>query len=167
MLADLVKLLDLQSKDAALTEAMARLAALDEDSRGLDQAHARGRESLEAARRAMVDGERRRDELEVKIESYRTLQNRRSQRLEHVRNPKEASTLMAELDLAKSVMAKEEGDWVRSADAVVQLEHKVQSEELNLKAVEAAQAPERARLAERRASLEAERDAALRERDNS
>ena len=167
MLADLVKLLDLQSKDAALAEAEGRLTALDEDSRGLEQAHARARESLEAARRAVADGQRRRDELEVKIESYRTLQNRRSQRLEHVRNPKEASTLMAELDLAKSVMAKEEGDWVRSADAVIQLELKVQGEELNLKAVEASQAPERAKLAGRRAALEAERDAVLGERDAS
>ena len=167
MLADLLKLLDLQSKDVALAEAEARLAGLDDDSRGLDQALARARETLEAARRAATDGQRKRDELELKIESYRTLQNRRSQRLEHVRNPKEASTLMAELDLAKSVMAKEEGDWVRSADAVVQLEHKVQGEELNLKAVEAAQAPERAKLAERRAALEAERDAALRQRESS
>jgi uncharacterized protein len=167
MLADLMKLLDLQTKDAALAETEHRLAALGDDSVALDQAHARARESLEVARRAAVDGQRRRDELEVKIESYRTLQNRRSQRLEHVRNPKEASTLMAELDLAKSVMAKEEGDWVRSADAVVQLELKVQGEELNLKAVEAAQAPERAKLVERRAALEADRDAALRERDST
>ena len=167
MLPDLVKLLDLQTKDVALAEAEQRLAALGDDSVALDQAHARARESLEAARRAAADGERRRDELELKIESYRTLQNRRSQRLEHVRNPKEASTLMAELDLAKSVMAKEEGDWVRSADAVVQLELKVQGEELNLKAVEAAQAPDRAKLAERRATLEVERDAALRQREAS
>ena len=167
MLADLMKLLDLQTKDAALAEAEQRLAALGDDSVALDQAHARARESLEAARRAAVDGQRRRDELEVKIESYRTLQNRRSQRLEHVRNPKEASTLMAELDLAKSVMAKEEGDWVRTADAVVQLELKVQGEELNLKAVEAAQAPERAKLAERRAALEVERGAALQQREAS
>ena len=167
MLADLVKLLDLQSKDTALAEAEQRLAALGDDAVALDQAQARARESLEAARRAVADGQRRTDELELKIESYRTLQNRRSQRLEHVRNPKEASTLMAELDLAKSVMAKEEGDWVRSADAVVQLELKVQGEELNLKAVEAAQAPERAKLAERRTALEAERDAALGRREAS
>jgi predicted nucleic acid-binding Zn-ribbon protein len=142
MLADLVRLLDLQSKDAALVEAEQRLAALGDDTVALDQAHARARESLEAARRAVADGQRRRDELELKIESYRTLQNRRSQRLEHVRNPKEASTLMAELDLAKSVMAKEEGDWVRSADAVV-------------------------KLAERRAVLEGERDAAMGRREAS
>jgi uncharacterized protein len=167
MLPDLVKLLDLQTKDAAVAEAEQRLAALSDDTVALDQAHARARESVEAARRAVADGQRRRDELELKIESYRTLQDRRSQRLERVRNPKEASTLMAELDLAKSVMAKEEGDWVRSADAVVQLELKVQGEELNLKAVEAAQAPERAKLAERRAALEAERDAAAQVRDAS
>ena len=74
---------------------------------------------------------------------------------------------MVELDLARSVLAQEEDDWVRSADAVTQLELKVQAEELNLKAVEAAQAPERAQLAERRATLEAEREAAVRERDAS
>ena len=66
------------------------------------------------ARRAAADGVRRRDELEAKVESYRVLQDRRVQRLESVRNPKDASTLMAELDLARSVMAKEENDWVRS-----------------------------------------------------
>jgi len=167
MHADLVKLLDLQAKDAALAAADQRLAALMEEAGGLDQALERARSSLEAARRALVDGRRRRDELESKIESYRTLQDRRRQRLERVRNPKEASTLMAELDLARSVLAKEENEWVRSADAVVQLESKIQGEELTVKAVEAAQASERAQLAERRKQLEAERETALRERDAS
>jgi predicted nucleic acid-binding Zn-ribbon protein len=167
MHADLVKLLDLQAKDAILAEADQRLAALGQDTVSLDEVLQRARDSLEAARRALAEGERRRDELEAKIESYRTLQDRRQQRLEHVRNPKDASTLMAELDLARSVMAKEEGEWVRSADAVTQLELKVQGEELNLKAVQAAQAPERVKVAERRTALQAERDAALRERDAS
>src|SRR3989475_3954794 len=39
----------------------------------------------------------------------------RSQRLEWVRGAKEASTLMAELDLARSVLAKEEAEFMRSA----------------------------------------------------
>jgi predicted nucleic acid-binding Zn-ribbon protein len=167
MHADLVKLLDLQAKDAVLTEADQRLAGLGQDTAVLDEALQRARDGLEAAQRALADGQRRRDDLETKIESYRTLQDRRRQRLEHVRNPKEASTLMAELDLARSVLAKEEGEWVRIADAVVQLELKVQGEELNLKAVEAAQAPERAKVAERRAALEQERDAARRQREAS
>jgi predicted nucleic acid-binding Zn-ribbon protein len=167
MHADLVKLLDLQAKDAALMELDQRLAAIGEETAVLDQALERAREIVETARRAAADGQRRRDELETKIESYRTLQDRRRQRLEHVRNPKEASTLMAELDLARSVMAKEEDDWVRSADAVVQLELKVKEEELHLKAIEAAQAPDRAQAGKRRAELEAEREAALRQRDAS
>jgi predicted nucleic acid-binding Zn-ribbon protein len=165
MHADLVKLLDLQAKDAVLAEAEQRLAALRAESTVLDQALQQTRANVEAAQRALADGRRRRDELEAKIESYRTLQERRQQRLERVRNPKEASTLMAELDLARSVLAKEENEWVRSADTVTQLELKVQGEELNLKAVETAQAPQRADLAERQTRIQAERDAAARERE--
>jgi predicted nucleic acid-binding Zn-ribbon protein len=165
MHAELVKLLDLQAKDAVLTEAEQRLAALRAEATVLDEALQQARTSLEGARRALTDGRRRRDELEAKIESYRMLQERRHQRLERVRNPKEASTLMAELDLAKSVLAKEENEWVRSADTVTQLELKVQGEELNLKAVETAQASQRAQLTERQIQLEADRDAASRERE--
>src|SRR5690242_11798538 len=160
MRPDLIHLLELQAKDNALSEADAKLAALNQEAAQLDQTLGNARQSLEAARHALAEGQRRRDELEAKIESYRTLQERRRQRLDQVRNPKEASAVMAELDLARSVMAKEESEWVRSADAVVQLELKVQGEELNLKAVEASQASERVRLEERRAVLQSERDAA-------
>jgi predicted nucleic acid-binding Zn-ribbon protein len=164
MHADLVKLLELQAKDAVLSQVDQRYTALDEATLVLDQALQRAREALDAAHRALADGQRRRDELEAKIESYRVLQDRRRQRLEQVRNPKEAATLMAELDLTRSIMAEEENNWVRSADAVAQLEQKVQSEALNLKAVEAAQAPERKTVAGQRAGLDAERAAALTER---
>jgi uncharacterized protein len=167
MRADLMALLDLQARDAALSEADSRLAALGQETIQLDESLQRAREGLEAARRSLDDGRRRRDELEAKIESYRMLQDRRRLRLEQVRNPKEASAVMAELDLARSVMAKEEAEWVRSADAVIQLELKCQNEELNLKAVEASQAPERARVEERRSALLSERDAARDQREAS
>jgi predicted nucleic acid-binding Zn-ribbon protein len=165
MRADLLALLDLQAKDAALNEAESRLATLEEETRQLDQDLQQARDSLEASRRALAEGRRRRDELEAKIESYRTLQERRRQRLDQVKNPKEASAVMAELDLARSVMAKEETEWVRSADAVVQLELKVQNEEQNLDAVESSQSAERARVAERRSVLESERNAAREQRE--
>src|SRR5215210_3810976 len=144
MHADLVKLIELQSKDALVAGSEERLSALSAETSGLDQVLQAARGKLEAARRAAADGQRRRDDLETKIESYRILQDRRRQRLEQVRSPKEASTLMTELDLAQSVMAKEENDWVRSADMVTQLEVKVKDEERNVAAVEVAQAPERA-----------------------
>jgi len=167
MHTDLIKLLDLQAKDAVLSDAAQRLASLDQETRALDQALQVARDNAEAARRSLTEGRRSRDELEAKIESYRVLQERRRQRLDQVRNPKEASAVMAELDLAQSVMAKEESEWVRSADAVVQLEIKLQSEESNLKTMEAAQAEQRSTLAQRRGAVNAEREAALREREAS
>lgn len=167
MHSDLVKLLDLQAKDAILTTIDERLATLEQDAGQLDQALQRAQTAFEAAQRALADGQRRRDEHEARIESYRTLQDRRRQRLEQERNPKVASALMTELDLARSVLTQEENEWVRIADTVVQLEHKVHGEELNVKTVEAAQAPERAALAERRSALELERSAAVRDRDTT
>ena len=167
MHADLVKLLELQAKDAVLSGAEQRLADLNRDAAALDEALQRARASLEAAQKALAEGRRRRDEMEAKIESYRLLQDRRKQRLDQVKNSKEATAVMAELDLARSVMAKEESDWVRTADGVVQLEIRVQAEETNLQTLESSQAEERALLEQRRAALEAERAAALRDREAS
>ena len=167
MHADLVKLLELQAKDAVLSGAEQRLADLNRDAAALDEALQRARASLEAAQKALAEGRRRRDEMEAKIESYRLLQDRRKQRLEQVKNAKEASAVMAELDLARAVMAKEESEWVRIADGVVQLEIRVQAEENNLKTIESSQAEERALLGQRRDALEVERAAALREREAS
>ncbi len=167
MHADLLKLLDLQSKDTAVDEVEQRMSELRGEIATLDEALRRAREGLDGARRAAADGARRRDELETKIESYRVLEERRRQRLEHVRNPKEASSLMAELELARSVMAKEEGDWVRSAESVTQLEVKAAEEERGVAAFIESQAPERTRIADRQAELEAELAAALQEREAS
>lgn len=167
MHADLVKLLELQARDAAVAEVERQLRETDAALGELDQALAKAREGVEAARRAAADGVRRRDELEGKIESYRVLQERRRLRLEYVRNPKEASTLMAELDLARSVMAKEENDWIRSADAVTELQRRVDTEESSLAAFEAGQAPARSDLQERRAGLEERHRTALADREAS
>ncbi len=167
MHADLERLIDLQSKDSLVTAAEQRLSALTQETAGLDQALQAARGKLDAARRAAADGQRRRDDFETKIESYRILQDRRRQRLEQVRNPKDASTLVTELDLTQSVMAKEENDWIRSAEMVMQLEVKVKDEERNLAAVEAAQAPEREEVGRRRAILELERDQAVRAREEA
>jgi predicted nucleic acid-binding Zn-ribbon protein len=165
MHADLMKLVDLQAKDAAVAMVDQRLAAVSQNLVALDQALQKAKENLESARRAAVESQRRRDELEAKIESYRVLQERRRERLEHVRNPREASTLMAEFDLARSVMSNEENEWVRSSDALSLLESRVKEEERNVEALEAAQAPERAMIRDRRAAVEAERAAAVKERE--
>jgi predicted nucleic acid-binding Zn-ribbon protein len=74
---------------------------------------------------------------------------------------------MAELDLTRSVVAKEENEWVRSSDALTLLDSRVKDEERNFESIQAAQASERAAIAERQAMIEAERTAAVQDREAS
>ena len=114
MHADLVKLLELQAKDAAV----ARSTAAGGGAAEIGGAGPGARQAREGSRRragpppTACGGA---TSWRPRSRATGCSQERRQQRLEHVRNPKEASTLMAELDLARSVMAKEETDWVRSA----------------------------------------------------
>src|SRR5207302_1305632 len=84
------------------------LEALEPATRALDESQAAAERALGAAQAAIQAALDRRDELEGKIASYRTMQEQRRQRLEWVRGAKEASTLMAELDLARAVLARYE-----------------------------------------------------------
>jgi predicted nucleic acid-binding Zn-ribbon protein len=167
MHTDLVKLLDLQQKDTMVGYVRQRMEALQGEVVGLDQILRQAQDILDGARLAVADGIRRRNELEARVESFRVFQERRQLRLEHVRNPKEAATLMAELDLARSVMSKEEAEWFRSAEAAGALELRVAEEEKKVEALATSQTPDRALLQERRAALEDQLRAAHREREES
>ena len=162
---DLEALLALQEKDQAVTAVDEALEALEPEQRVLDEGLAAAERALETAQRGVGEAGRRRDELEGKIASYRTMQEQRRQRLEWVRGAKEASTLMAELDLARSVLAKEEAEFLRSGDMVTEAELKVLDAEQGLAKVREVQAPQREALAGRREELAAQRERAMTERD--
>src|SRR3989441_7971549 len=125
--------------------------AVDEALRGLEPKTGALAEELAAAERVLDNAQRgirealrRRDELEGKIATYRTMQEQRRQRLEWVRGAKEASTLMAELDLARSVLAKEEAEFMRSGDAGTEAERRAAEAEKALQGGRAQRAPLRA-----------------------
>ena len=162
---DVSKLLDLQETDTRIAELDARCAALDAELAALDAELRRGAEARDSARRAAEEAARQRDEQERKIESFRQQQERRKQRLEFVRNPKEAATLMAEMDLGRQVLAKEESDWVRAADGVGSVETRAAEEARRYEASAAGQAAQRARIAAQRQEVDAERAAQLKERE--
>jgi len=105
--------------------------------------------------------------LEGKIASYRTMQEQRRQRLEWVRGAKEASTLMAELDLTRSVLAKEEAEFMRSGDAVGEAERKTAEAENALQNVHESQTAQREALAGKRQEIAAERERAAAEREQA
>jgi len=164
---ELEALLALQEKDQAVTAADEAIVALEPELNALDEAQARAERALAAAQAAIQAAIDRRDELEGKIASYRTMQEQRRQRLEWVRGAKEASTLMAELDLARSVLAKEEAEFMRSGDAVTETERKAAEAEKALEDLREQQAPLREALAGRREQIAAERERAVAERDRA
>ena len=164
---DLEALLALQEKDVAVQEADAAMAALDPELKTLDEAVAVAERVLEAAHRDIRAAQERREALEGKITNYRSMQEQRRQRLEWVRGAKEASTLMAELDLARTVLAKEEAEFMRSGDAVTEAERKAAEAERGLERVREAQAPQRETLAGKRDALMADRERAVAARDEA
>src|SRR5204862_5757192 len=133
----------------------------------LDEQLVEAEQIVAGARRGIDDALRRRDELEGKIASYKTMQEQRRQRLEWVRGAKEASTLMAELALARSVLAKEEAEFMRSGDAVGEAERKTAEAENALQLMRDAQAAQREALAGRRQEIAAERESASRTREET
>jgi len=161
---DLAALLALQEKDNAVTAAQRALDALKPEEEALDQELGAHRKALDDAQRGVAGAEARRMEMEQRIASYKQLQERRRQQLDFVRGAKEASTLMAEIDMARGVLVKEEADFLRSGDAIVEAEKKVKDAARQHDAVVAAQAEARAALADQRAGLLAELERAKGER---
>ena len=164
---ELEALLALQEKDQAVTATDEALVGLEPELKVLDDAQAGAERALESAQTAIQTALNRREELEGKIANYRTMQEQRRQRLEWVRGAKEASTLMAELDLARSVLAKEEAEFMRSGDAVAEAERRAAEAEKVLQDLRAQQAPLREAIAGRREQIAGERERALAERERA
>jgi predicted nucleic acid-binding Zn-ribbon protein len=164
---DLVKLLELQEKDLALKAVEDQVVVLQEEVSALDKAVVTAEEALAAAQRAAGDAVSRRTEIEAKIETYRTQQNRRKQRLEITRPGKVAASIMAELELARSVLTQEESEWVRSDETVRGLDEQVAQIVAELEELKTSQEPERAELKTREASYSRKRKSATKHREAS
>ena len=164
---DLEPLLVLQDADVALANCDARIKALEPELKALDDQIAAAERVVAQARAGIQAALDRRDGLEGKIASYRTMQEQRRQRLEWVRGAKEASTLMAELDLARTVLAKEEAEFMRSGDAVGEAERKTAEAENALQNLRDAQGPQREALAGKRQEIAAERERVAIEREQA
>lgn len=164
---DLGKLLDLQARDIELLDVDTRLLELDTETAALDEELDKARDAVAAAERAIETEKKRRDELEVKVEAHRKHQEKRKEKLEFMKTPKEVAGLMAEIDLARSALGNEENDWIRAADQVTALEGRRSGAADQVAAIEESQAAARAALDQRRQVLDTERAAALSRREAS
>lgn len=164
---DLPKLLDVQSKDRRLAEAAQQLEALASERAVLDAALDAARQQIANATRGAEDAARRRDEREQKLESQRALQDRRRQRLEQERNPRVAAQLMADVELARSILAQEESEWMRMAEDASQRADAVAAAAEELRVLEEGQVAAREELAQRATTAQTEHDTARAERETS
>lgn len=164
---DLEALLMLQQKDEAVRATDAALAGLEPEVARLDQALAAVEHKLELARQGIDDAVGRRGELEGKIANYKGMQDARRQRLEWVKGAKEAQTLMAELDLARTVIAKEEVEFLRSGDAVTEAELRAAEAEKGVEDVREAQGADREIIAGKRQAIIADRERAVADREKA
>ena len=110
---DLERLLDLQKRDLALAEVDARLKALLDEVASLDGELARSRAEGDEARKALAIGIKQREELEAKVEGLRVLQERRRSRMDLAKTTREVQALTSELELARTVLTREEAEWFR------------------------------------------------------
>ncbi|HSR14455.1 MAG TPA: hypothetical protein VLL51_01795 [Gemmatimonadales bacterium] len=157
---DLEALLDLQQKDITLLEVDTRLRSLLDEVAALDAEVARAREEAEQSHRAVTAGVKRREEVEAKVEGLRVLQERRRQRLDLAKTPRELQALGSELELARAVLAKEEAEWFRASEQVSDLEGRALAAEGRIGELEQEQRAGREDLAARIAAVEVEREAA-------
>jgi predicted nucleic acid-binding Zn-ribbon protein len=164
---DLERLLDLQTADLALVEVDVRLKALLDEVASLDGELARSRADGEEARKALQAGVKRREELEAKVEGLRVLQDRRRQRLDQAKTTREVAALTSELELARTVLMREEAEWFRSLEAATSLEERVAAADARLAEAGAGQGGAREVLSARIAEVEAERSAAAARRDRA
>src|SRR5512139_2361058 len=113
---DIVKLLELQARDVALLEADRALDAVLEEIEALDRQLAEQEEAVARARQLIADSSARRAEVDGKIANYRKIEERGRQRLDQVRSPKELQAVNTELDLARSILAREEAEWMKVSE---------------------------------------------------
>ena len=164
---DLESLLNLQEKDKAVGAVQKAIEALKPEEDALDTELEQFARALADAQRGALAAEARRQELEHRIGSYKQLKERRRQQLDFVRGAKEASALMAEIDLARGVLVKEEAEFLRSGDAIVESDKKLKDAEKAHVAAVAKQAEAREALAVKRATLDEELAAAKAERQKA
>ena len=164
---DLPKLLDVQRKDRRLIEINERVEAIETERVALDVVLDRVRSEIASATRTVDDIARRRDEVAAKLEGTRTKHEARRQRLEQERNPRVAAQLLADVELGRSILTQEEGEWLRLSEDASARAGAVKGAHERLAALGAEQDAARAVLTDRMTELDVALTGARSEREES
>jgi uncharacterized protein len=164
MHAELEALLSLQTTDVRISDLERQLEALLPRLRDLER---RRREKADAVARAENDvqvEERRRSDLERRIAQHRQLEERNVGQLDRVHNVKEAGAATTQLDVTRRIIAEDEQDIRATNERIAALQGTADELKLELLQLDEEIQAAQAEVAERRAALESDLDAARTER---
>lgn len=148
---DLQALLELQAEDIVVAELEARVAMLDSRQQTLEREMEAAKQNVATARTEIEAEEKRRRDLQGKFDQHRQLQDHNLAQLDKVRKAKEGTAALAQIDMARKVLAQEESELNTLSGRVTTLRQDADFRDLELAELSESQRAIRAELdAERR-----------------
>jgi uncharacterized protein len=162
---ELVALLAVQEDDGAIRSIERELAALAPRIESLDKARLRAHGEVERARVAIERETERYRALDARITDHREKHERNLATLDQARKLREATAAMAQVEMARRVLAEEESELAGMARRLGEMTSAQEAHRQTAEALDAEQATTRAEIAAEQARLDAELRAARSVRD--
>lgn len=165
MQPELVALLAVQEDDEAIRALEGALAGFTPRLASLDKARQRAVDEVERTRVAIERETERYRALEVRIRDHREKHERNVAALDQARKLREATAAMAQVEMARRVLAEEESELSGMARRLGELQSALEAHRAVLAALESEQEESRAALAREMSEVETQLAAARRVRD--
>lgn len=144
MQPELVALLAVQAEDDAIRAVEIELAAFAPRMASLDRARQRAHDEVERTRTAIERETERYRSLEARITEHREKHERNVATLDQARKLREATAAMAQVEMARRVLAEEESELAGMARRLGELQSALEAHRASAAALEAEQADARA-----------------------
>lgn len=157
---ELKALLALQADDDVVDALLAKLSALEPRRRALQTAREAAERTLNQARGAVEEDERRQREVEGRISDHKQRQERNLAHLDAVKRMREATAAMLQVESGRKILLEEESTLRTLVTRIADGHQSVKAHEQELAAMDAAQADERQALDAEHATIDGELAAA-------
>lgn len=154
MQAELVTLLAVQEDDGVIRDIERELAAFTPRLASLDKARQRATDEVERTRTAIERETERYRALEARIKDHREKHERNVATLDQARKLREATAAMAQVEMARRVLAEEESELASMARRLGELQSALEAHRAALAALESEQEEARAALRAEMTGLE-------------
>jgi predicted nucleic acid-binding Zn-ribbon protein len=144
--AELVALLAVQDDDVAIRAMEAELAACAPRRASLDKARQRAHDEVERTRGAIERETEKYRTLEARIREHREKHERNVAALDQARKLREATAAMAQVEMARRVLAEEESELAGMARRLGELQSALEAHKAAFESLEAEQADARTTL---------------------